>query len=229
MTRDPAPGAPRGVAACDVRDVVLLHGLWMPGLVMRPLASKLAARGYRPHVFDYASRRRPIEAHADRLVRFVRACARGPVYFVGHSFGGLVVLDTLARPDTPATTGVVLLGTPVRGCMAGRRLARAAPGRWMLGESRPLWEEGRAVRWDGRAPLGVIAGSRPTIGLGRLLGRLPGTNDGVVRLEETPVEGMTGRVVLPVGHTELIFAARVETHIAHFLAHGRFQYDADGA
>ncbi|MEO5697216.1 MAG: alpha/beta fold hydrolase, partial [Burkholderiaceae bacterium] len=101
MTRDPAPGAPRGVAACDVRDVVLLHGLWMPGLVMRPLASKLAARGYRPHVFDYASRRRPIEAHADRLVRFVRACARGPVYFVGHSFGGLVVLDTLARPDAP--------------------------------------------------------------------------------------------------------------------------------
>ena len=55
----------------------------------------------------------------------------------------------------------------------------------------------------GRAgPARVIAGTRPSIGLGRLLGRLPGVNDGVVRVEETEIEGMADRVLLPVGHAE---------------------------
>ncbi len=146
------------------KDVVLLHGLWMPGIVMQPLASRLEARGFRTHLFDYASLRRPIEAHVERLLRFVRdEVGTATVQFVGHSFGGLVVLSTLGRPDAPAASGVVLLGTPVLGCQSGRRLALAAPGRWMLGESRPLWQEGRVARWAGLAPLGVIAGSQPSI------------------------------------------------------------------
>jgi len=212
--------------ATTTRDVVLLHGLWMPGVVMRPMASRLRARGYRPRVFGYASRRHPLEAHADRLVRFVREeVGSAPVQFVAHSFGGLVVLATLGRPDAPEVTGVVLLGAPVLGCMSGRRLGIVAPGRWMLGESRTLWQEKTGVKWAGPAPLGVIAGSRPSIGLGRLLGRLPGVNDGVVRLDETTLEGMAGRIVLPVSHTELIFSARVESQTAQFLAHGKFLQD----
>lgn len=208
-------------------DVVLLHGLWMPGVVMKPLASRLEARGLRTHLFGYASRQRPLEAHADRLVRFVRECAGGaPVQFVAHSFGGVVVLAALEREDAPKVSCVVLLGTPVLGCMAGRRLGLSAPGRWLLGESRPLWQERKAVKWGGPAPLGVIAGSRPSIGLGRLMGRLPGVNDGVVRYDETALEGMAERIVLPVSHTELIFSARVEAQTAHFLAHGKFLHDA---
>lgn len=208
-------------------DVILLHGLWMPGIVMQPLASRLKARGMRTHLFGYASRQRPLEAHADRLVRFARECAGGaPVRFVAHSFGGLVVLAALARADGPKAACVVLLGTPVLGCLAGRRLEGSAPGRWLLGESRPLWQERKSARWPGTAPLGIIAGSRPSIGLGRLMGRLPGVNDGVVRYDETTLEGATERIVLPVSHTELIFSARVENQTAHFLAHGKFLHDA---
>lgn len=220
--------------AVITRDVILLHGLWMPGFVMSSLAARLAEHGFRTHVFDYASRRRPIEVHVERLARFARDAAGGAaVHFVGHSLGGLVVLAALAGPHAVAhlaahaipTAGVVLLGTPARGCMAGRRLAQAAAGRWMLGESEPLWKEGRVARWIARAPLGVIAGSTP-IGLARVLGRLPGVNDGVVRLEETEVEGMSDRVVLPVGHTGLIFSSRVAAQTAHFLADGVFTHDS---
>lgn len=212
------------------RDVVLLHGLWMPGIVMSPLASRLAERGFRTHIFDYPSRRMPLEAHAESLARFAHAAADGaPVHLVGHSLGGLVVLASLVGARAPAVDSAVLLGTPARGCMAGRRLARAAPGRWALGESVSLWNEGRMhaplARWERHTPLGIVAGSRP-IGVGRMLGRLPGTNDGVVRLEETEVAGMTDRIVLPVAHTELIFSARVAMQTAQFLLTGKFSRDA---
>ena len=207
-------------------DVVLLHGLWMRGIVMAPLAARLKARGFRCHLFNYPSRSETLGMHAARLRGFAREVAQGaPVHLVGHSFGGLVALAVLGGREPPPVAGVLMLGTPVRGCMAGLRLARAAPGRWMLGKSRAAWREGGFAAWDGRAPLGIIAGSRP-FGLGRVLGRLPGVNDGVVRLEETEIEGMSDRIVLPVGHTELIFSRRVAKLAADFLAHGRFSRDA---
>ena len=205
-------------------EVILLHGLWMPGFIMSWLAARLNARGFRCHLFDYPSRSEPLGTHAMRLGRFAREVANGaPVHFVGHSFGGLVALAALGRADAPPAAGVLLLGTPVRGCMAGRRFARTGPGRWMLGESQSAWREGRLAIWGDRAPLGVIAGSRP-VGLGRLFGRLPGVNDGVVRLEETEVDGMRERIVLPVGHSELVVSSRVAAQAAHFLAEGVFSH-----
>ena len=67
----------------------------------------------------------------------------------------------------------------------------------------------------------MIAGTRP-FGLGRVLGRLPGVNDGVVCLDETALEGMAERVVLPVGHSAMLISARVAENVATFLAEGRF-------
>ena len=204
------------------RDVVLAHGLWMPGLVMSPLASHLARAGFRTHVFDYASRSRPLEAHAERLLRFVdQRVAGAPAHFVGHSLGGLVVLEALSRAPQLKVASVLLLGTPVNGCFAGRRLARHGWGRWMLGASEPLWREGRVGPWRRDARLGVIAGSRP-LALSRALGRLPGTNDGVVTLEETALQGTSAQLVLPVGHSEMLLSARVAHQAIAFLRDGRF-------
>ena len=50
--------------------------------------------------------------------------------------------------------------------------------------------------------------------------------DGVVRLEETEVEGMRDRIVLPVGHAAMLVSARVAAQAAQFLAHGRFAHGA---
>jgi len=201
------------------RDAVLVHGLWVPAVVMTPLAARLQAAGLRTHLLGYAGRERPLEAHGERLARFARGI--GPAHFIGHSLGGLVILEALLRHPALAAGNVVLLGTPARGNLAGRRLARLGWGRWFLGASEPLWREGRAARWTRPEPLGVIAGTLP-MGLGRLFGALPGPNDGVVRLEETEVEGMRERIVLPVGHSAMLLSTRVAAQIGSFLAHARF-------
>lgn len=199
-------------------EVILAHGLWVPGALMRPLAARLEAAGFRCHTFSYLGTARPMEAHIERLARLARSI--GPAHFVGHSMGGLVVMEALARYPELTVGRVVLLGTSARGNFAGRRLARHAAGRWMLGASAPLWRE-RDSRWTRAERLGVIAGTRP-FGLGVLLGRLAGPNDGVVSVEETTIDGMSERITLPVGHSQMLVSAKVAAQTASFLSKGTF-------
>jgi len=205
-----------------MKDVILAHGLWVPGVFMQPLGARLARAGFRCHGFSYPGTAQPLQAHAERLARFAREV--GPAHFVGHSMGGLVVLEALERERGLGVGRVVLLGTSARGNSAGRRLARHAAGRWLLGKSEALWRQGCEARWTRPEPLGVIGGTRP-IGLGRILGRLAGPNDGVVMLAETAVDGMRERITLPVGHSQMLVSAKVAAQVAAFLTGGRFHAD----
>jgi pimeloyl-ACP methyl ester carboxylesterase len=202
-------------------EVVLVPGLWMPGAAMILLSRMLARHGYAPRTFGHRGRR-PFDANVERLARYVRDALRGrPAHFVGHSFGGLLILETLSRhADIPASS-VVLLGSPVRGCCAGRRFGEGRFGSWMMGASRTLWDE-RTASWTRAEPLGVVAGTLP-LGLGRTVGRLPGDNDGVVCVSETTVEGMADRAIVPIGHSALIASPKVAGMVARFFSEGRFQ------
>jgi len=203
------------------RDVVLVPGLWNPTGVLWPLAARLRRAGYAPCIFDYRGRA-PLEGNVERLARFTRdTLGNRPAHFVGHSLGGVVVLETLNRHPDIAVASALLLGSPVRGSFAGRRFARTRFGRWLLGESGPCWEE-RGARWSRTAPLGVLAGSVP-IGLGRMVGgRLPGLNDGVVRVEETAVDGMAVSMVLPQPHSWMPVSPGVARMTERFLRTGSF-------
>ena len=111
--------------------VVLVPGLWMPAMAMAFLGSQLARRGYAVKPFGYRGRS-SFEANVERFARFARQVGEaGRPHYVGHSLGGVLILDALERhPQLPAASAV-LLGAPVRGCHAGRRLGRARVGRWM--------------------------------------------------------------------------------------------------
>ncbi|HXZ92273.1 MAG TPA: alpha/beta fold hydrolase [Burkholderiales bacterium] len=211
MPNPPEPGA--------LRDAILVHGLWMRGLVMGPLAARLTRAGFRCHLFDYTGRARPLAANAERLAHLARQV--GAAHFVGHSLGGLVVLDALAREPSLPVGRVALLGTPARGCFAARRLAHFGLGRWLLGESEALWREGRTARWTRPEPLGVIAGTVP-IGMGRVFAQLPCVNDGVVCVDETRIDGMAACSVLPVSHSGMLLSARVAESLRAFLELGSF-------
>jgi pimeloyl-ACP methyl ester carboxylesterase len=201
--------------------VVLAPGLWMPGAAMGLLAGRLTRAGYVPQLFAYRGRS-PLEANIARFARFVRETfGARPVHFIGHSLGGVLVLESLNQHADIPVASAVLLGAPVRGCLAGRRLGSARMGRWMMGACGDLCPERDAV-WKREAPLGVVAGTLP-MGLGRALGRLPGPNDGVVCVEETVVEGMTAASLVPLGHSMLIVSAAVGKLVERFFACGRFE------
>lgn len=197
-------------------EVVLVPGLWMPAAEMWLIAARLRRAGYAPRCFSYRGRE-PFQANIERLARYVDGRC---VHFVGHSTGGVLIYDFLRQFPALGCGGVVLLGAPVRGCLAGRRLGAAAVGRWMLGASLPRWSDCDA-EWRRPQPLGVIAGTRP-LGLGRALGRLPGENDGVVQVDETRIDGMTEHAVVREPHSLLPFSSRVASLVRRFLATGRF-------
>ncbi len=188
---------------------------------MALLAARLGRAGYATHVYAYRGRS-PFDANVERFARFAHATLEGrPGHFVGHSLGGVLVLDMLNRnPDVPLASAV-LLGAPVRGCIAGRRLGGARVGRWMMGACGPLWDE-RPARWGRKAPLGVVAGTLP-LGLGRALGRLPCVNDGVVCVDETAVDGMTAQALVRCGHSMLVVSGAVGALVQRFLTTGRFE------
>lgn len=201
-------------------EVVLLPGLWMPAVALTLLGARLARQGYTTRLFSYRGRD-VFERNVGHLSQYLRDHFSGrAVHLVGHSLGGLLILDTLNRCADLPVASAVLLGSPVRGCLAGRRLRAAGIGRWMMGACTPLWDE-REATWRRKEPLGVIAGTL-SAGLGRALGRLPGQNDGVVCVDETAVHGMAAQALVRQGHSTLIASREVSELAGRFMATGRF-------
>lgn len=207
--------------------VILVHGLWMGGWIMQGLRLRLARRGYCASTFGYSSVAQTLDEHARRLAVRIGELPEPVIHLVGHSLGGLVILRCLRDHGERRVGRVVLMGTPVRACMAGRRLENRFAGKRLLGASRDIWRNLPEV-FRPRCELGVIAGSHPW-GLGRMLMHLPGTNDGVVRLEETEAPGMRDRVVLPLSHSSMLVSARAAREVAAFLERGAFDHEDRGA
>jgi pimeloyl-ACP methyl ester carboxylesterase len=197
---------------------VLLHGLWMPALSMALLARRLREAGFVPEAHAWTPRREGVAATAARLAEEIGGPL--PTLFVGHSLGGRLALALAARVATPPTR-VVALGTPFAGSLAGQRLARVAPGRWLLRSAT----DDITGPWSDRVPagceLGIVTGTRP-IGLGRLVTGVTGPSDGTVRVDETHLDGASAQVAMPVTHMSMLASSAVAEAIAGFLREGKF-------
>jgi pimeloyl-ACP methyl ester carboxylesterase len=206
--------------------VVLVHGLWMHGVVMEVQRALLARMGFDAVCYSYPSARLTLGENADRLALFARTLAASRVHWVAHSLGGLVTLHMLDRePDLPPGR-VVLLGTPYHACEARRAGAATWFGSHMNGRSLGEWlaiEKSAPI--SGRE-IGVIAG-RIGVGLGRVVAHgLPSPHDGAVAVEETDIATARDRIVLSVSHTGMLFSREVARQTAAFLRDGRFDHDA---
>jgi pimeloyl-ACP methyl ester carboxylesterase len=201
--------------------VVLVHGLFMKGWSMALLRRRLRRCGFRVVLFSYPSLGNSVKRNAEHLQQFTRNIEADTVHFVGHSLGGLVILQHLQDFPAQQPGRRVLLGTPYAGSHVARRLAAHSVWRHMFGKSLDggLMRGGPA--WGGAHELGVIAGSQ-RIGAGLLIRDLPVPNDGTVAVAETRIPGMTEHITLPVSHTGLVLAASVAQQTCAFLKTGRF-------
>jgi pimeloyl-ACP methyl ester carboxylesterase len=204
--------------------VILLHGLWMRGFALAMLHRRLMEAGFRVHRFDYmsvASQQQRVLGRLHDLMRELSPPAR-TVHLVGHSLGGLLALRACTQGDELPSGRIVCMGSPVMGSSAARRLAgMGRGGEAMLGQNRALLENG-LEQWTGQREVGMIAGCMP-IGLGAMLGPIPGEHDGTVAVAETRLPGLTDHCLVEANHTGLLFSPVVARQVTHFLREGRFE------
>lgn len=201
--------------------VVLLPGIWMPGLSMALLGKRLEKQGFHCVRFSYPSVRATPAENALRLQRFLQTVDAETVHFVGHSLGALVILQLFQSYPVQRPGRIVTLGAPYQGSHAARVLARTRLGRHLLGAARDALVHGLSMV-PARRDIGVIAGDL-SFGACWLIPGIPKPNDGTVAVSETELPGASDRVVLPVSHISMLFSARVLRQVCAFLKHGRFE------
>jgi pimeloyl-ACP methyl ester carboxylesterase len=219
---DPRAGrTPRPAVDSVPREhVILLHGIWMRGITLLPLARRLRQAGYTVETIDYASVFRGIQPAVARLRERMQAQDADAVHLVGHSLGSLVALEATRGVRGLPKGGIVCIGPPLRGSAVARALTGFPGGRLLLGQSaEPLIEGVEA--WKGSRPVGVIAGKLP-FGLGITLGPLVAPHDGTVSVEETQLAGISDHRTVAASHTGLLFSSEVADLTVAFLRAGQF-------
>lgn len=202
--------------------IVAVHGLWMVGGVMAILARRIVPHGFDVRPFGYASIREGLYANAARLADFVASLPGDTVHLLGHSLGCVVIRALLERHVLERPGRVVCLGPPFKGSLTAERVARLPGGAHLIGHSlRDLLALGGYTSAVSGREIGIIAGDVP-VGMGRLFGRFPGPNDGMVAVEETRLDGAADHIVLPVAHTALLWSPEVARQTEHFLRTGKF-------
>lgn len=198
------------------RRVVLLHGLWMPGLSMAWHARQLRKAGFDPHVFAY----RAVSDGPQAVVAALLEHLREPADILGHSLGGLLALRALQQNPQLPVRRLVCLGSPLCGSAAATGLARRLLPAAALGRAAGLLHQG-CTPWQGRAHIGAIAGN-VRFGLGRLFSGDGGEGDGTVAVAETRLPGLNDHVLVPASHSGLLVSAQASQQAIAFLRHGAF-------
>lgn len=199
--------------------VVLVHGLHQTPLVMLPMARFFAKQGYQTVLFGYHSWRDELATHTQKLAKRLDALSKeASLYLVGHSLGGLLIRHYMCTHPHRVKRAVTL-GTPHLGSRIAHRMHTLAP--WVLGRAYVGALDGKLCGTP--TNMGCIAGNR-SIGIARYLCKdsaCNDTHDGTVFVSETYLKD-TPHIVLPVGHTTMLFDTQVHKQVHHFLCFGCF-------
>ncbi len=213
---------PAAAAAAPVarEHVILLHGIWMRGITLLPLARRLRSAGYTVETIDYASVFRGIGPAVQTLRQRMLASDAPAVHLVGHSLGSLVALEAARGVRGLPRGRIVCIGAPLRGSAVARSLASVPGGRLLLGQSAAPLLSGLEA-WKSTRPVGVIAGRLP-FGLGVTIGPLSAPHDGTVSVSETQLPGIADHITVAASHTGLLFSGEVAELTVAFLRDAHF-------
>ncbi|WP_105200380.1 MULTISPECIES: PGAP1-like alpha/beta domain-containing protein [unclassified Pseudoalteromonas] len=191
-----------------ITKVVVLHGLYMSGFVMRPLCARLQKHGYDILNLSYNT----LDPNTDEIFARINAfigdheCA-----FVCHSLGGLIARRYLSQdfPQADQVKKVFTLGTPHKGAKIVHHMQQKGMQALLKNSLEYLASENQD--WPFNAKLYSIAGDLP-------LGLLPLFEqghpcDGTVKVDETKLNGMAQHKVFHLSHTSLIYSRKVVAYI----------------
>ena len=204
--------------------VVVLHGWGLSSFATQYWTRRFKLSGYIPSAFSYPSLSRDLHDNSAKLAAHVNALpGDGPVHFVGHSLGGLMIMQYLAQHACPRLGRVVMVGSPFQGSAAMQRLKANPYGQLLLGKTIVQWEGVEAHQLPKGLEVGTIAGTSP-LGMGMVFGGLQGPHDGTVSLAETHVPFATDRLVMRVTHSEMLVSPQVTQQILHFIKFAKFTH-----
>ncbi len=200
--------------------VILLHGIWMRGITLMPLARRLRTAGYTVETIDYASVFRGIRPVVAKVREQMRSHDATAVHLVGHSLGSLVALEAVRDQIDLPQGRIVCVGPPLRGSAVAQRLASLPGGRLLLGHSADPLLQGIEA-WTDPREVGVLAGRMP-YGIGITIGPLTAPHDGTVSVSETQLPGIADHRIVAASHNGLLFSSEVSDLTIGFLRDGRF-------
>ncbi|MFK7854024.1 MAG: esterase/lipase family protein [Granulosicoccus sp.] len=200
---------------------ILVHGLWMHGIMMSVLGRFLEQRGFKTHSVTYDFLNQTPAANARVLWREIQALGARRINLVGHSLGGIVILHFLQQFPQAPVGSVVLIGSPVKGSYVAGRLHRYKLFRGFLGRSVEQGLLGGVPDYEGTWPLGIITGSGG-ISVSSLFLPANERSDGVVREQETIIDKATERIIVKKSHSAMVFSRQCASLTANFLRYGRF-------
>jgi len=211
--------------------VVLVHGLLRSSRAMEPLAMTLRQAGYSVCNVDYPSTEGEpdaLVADLDHEVRDRCGFREGPIDFVTHSLGGILLRAYAAAQPALEFGRVVMLAPPNRGSEWVDALGKTWLFRALLGPTaeRLGTANDSLPNSLGPAPfeVGVIAGTRSANPFSDNV--IPVPNDGTVAVERTTLDGMADFLTVPETHISIKRAPEVTEQVLHFLRYGSFLHDA---
>ncbi|MFK3862876.1 alpha/beta fold hydrolase [Pseudoalteromonas rhizosphaerae] len=195
-----------------VKRVVVLHGLYMSGFVMRPLCSQLEKSGLDILNLSYNTLSPDRAAIFKQIDNFINDKNTA---LVCHSMGGLVARAYLAENSEQSqnVTKVITLGTPHKGSHIARRMQQKGFDVFLKNSVEFLLTENGD--WPFNAKLYSIAGDLP-IGLMPLIAK-GSQSDGTVLIDETKLKGMAEHKVFHLSHTSMIYSRQVMNYIVELL------------
>ena len=194
--------------------VLVVHGLFRTQRAMRPLHPALKDAGFDVIEYRYTSTQQTVEALAtelrDHLVEQVAQEPGVPLHVIGHSLGAVIAVKATS-PTIPGIGRVVQISPPNRGSPVAKAF-EGLVGPWIVSL------EELSNRDGGPIPVGSEPGAQT--------GVIAATNDALVPLKSTKLEGAMDRIILPGSHTFVFWRTRTQQEIIHFLIHGHFSPEA---
>lgn len=205
-------------------DVILLHGVLMNALEMLYLKRQLEKQGFTVHSLSYDSVKYSISENTHFLYEKILSLNCSKLHIVAHSLGGIMTMHLLEKYPDLAVARVVMLGTPINGSYAAKKISRwKVVGQLLTNSMADGLRGDHAFQGSSRCEIGMIAGNiKSPMGLGILLGRLPEENDGTVLLSETKHPVISEHLEVKKSHTGLVFSRMVGKLVANFLRTGQF-------